>query len=114
MREYQTAALDSPRAWAVCFAAFVAAFVVFGVSYSFGVFLKPMELAFGTGHAVMSTLFSTLTALSFFLSPLTGDLADRHGPARWRRRARFCWRPGLSLRLTFIPFRCCISPTEWA
>ena len=29
----------------------------------------------------MSTLFSTLTALSFFLSPLTGDLADRYGPS---------------------------------
>jgi len=82
MTKPQIAGVDSPGAWIVCSAAFLAAFVAFGVSYSFGVFLKPMMLTFGTSHAVMSTLFSALTVLSFFLSPVTGDLADRYGPAR--------------------------------
>ena len=80
MPDHRTSGIDSLRAWRVCFAAFVEAFVIFGVSYSFGVFLKPMALTFGAGHALMSTLFATLTVLSFFLSPVTGDLADRYGP----------------------------------
>ena len=72
--------IDSPRAWLIVVAAFFGAFVAFGVTYCFGVFLKPLGIAFGASHATMSTVFSTLTVLSFFLSPLTGDLADRIGP----------------------------------
>ena len=72
--------LDSPRAWVIVFAAFIGAFVAFGVTYSFGVFLRPIATTFGASHATMSVLFSTLTALSFFLAPLTGDLADKYGP----------------------------------
>jgi MFS family permease len=80
MPENPDTGLDSPRAWVVVFAAFVGAFVAFGVTYSFGVFLKPMATTFGASHATMSALFSTLTVLSFFLAPVTGDLADRWGP----------------------------------
>src|ERR1017187_5735682 len=72
--------VDSPRAWLIVFAAFFASFVAFGVTYSFGVFLKPMGETFGVGHAPMTAIFSTLTALSFFLAPITGDLSDRIGP----------------------------------
>ena len=72
--------IDSPRAWLVVVSTFFSAFVGFGVTYSFGVFLRPMGAAFGASHASMSTLFSTLTVLSFFVAPLTGDLADRIGP----------------------------------
>jgi MFS family permease len=72
--------LDSPRAWLVAAAAFIGAFVSFGDSYTFGVFLKPMATEFHVGHATMSTLFSVLACLMFFLAPITGELADRHGP----------------------------------
>ncbi len=72
--------VDSPRAWLIVVSAFFASFVAFGVSYSFGVFLKPMAAEFGVSHAVMSSLFSVLTVLSLFLSPLTGDIADHIGP----------------------------------
>ena len=72
--------IDSPRAWLIVLAGFFAAFVGFGVTYSFGVFLKPMAAAFGASHTSMSMVFSTLTVLSFFLAPLTGELADRIGP----------------------------------
>lgn len=64
----------------IVFAAFLGAFVSFGVTYCFGVFLKPMATEFHASHAVMSALFSTITALSFFLAPFTGDIADHYGP----------------------------------
>jgi MFS family permease len=80
MADNPNAAIDSPRAWLIVVAAFFVAFVGFGVTYSFGVFLKPLGTAFGASHAAMSTIFSTLTVLSFFLAPLTGDLADHLGP----------------------------------
>jgi len=72
--------LDSPRAWVVVAGAFLGAFVSFGVTYSFGVFLKPMALEFHVSHATMSVLFSVIAGLTFFLAPLTGELADQHGP----------------------------------
>lgn len=72
--------LDSVQAWIVVVAAFVGAFVVYGVTYCFGVFLKPMALEFHASHATMSALFSTITAISFFGAPFTGKLADRFGP----------------------------------
>jgi MFS family permease len=72
--------LDSPRGWVVATGAFFAAFVGFGVTYSFGVFLKPIGVTFNASHATMTTLFSTLSVLSFFLAPLTGEIADRIGP----------------------------------
>jgi len=60
--------------------AFFAAFVAFGITYTFGVFLKPIGMTFDASHATMTTLFSTLSVLSFFLAPLTGEVADRIGP----------------------------------
>lgn len=80
MREEATLRLDSPRAWLVVVAAFIGAFVTFGITYTFGVFLKPMALEFHASHAVMSTLFATVTVLSFFAAPLTGEIADHYGP----------------------------------
>ena len=80
MTTKQNTGIDSPRAWLIVVAAFFVAFVGFGVTYTFGVFLKPIAASFGASHATMSAVFSTLTVLSFFLAPLTGDLADRIGP----------------------------------
>ncbi len=74
------AILDSPRGWLVVAGTFIAAFVSFGVTYTFGVFLKPMSLEFHVSHAAMSVLFSVIAALTFFLAPFTGDLADHFGP----------------------------------
>ena len=74
--------IDSVQGWVVVFAAFLAAFVVFGISYTFGIFLKPIEEELHVTHAALSTVFSTMTVISFFLSPFTGRIADRHGPRR--------------------------------
>ena len=80
MSQAPSTGIDSPRAWIIVIAAFFGAFVGFGVTYTFGVFLKPIAATFGASHAAMSAIFSTLTVLSFFLAPLTGELADRIGP----------------------------------
>jgi MFS family permease len=64
----------------VVFAGFVGAFVTFGISYCFGVFLKPIGLEFHVSHAAMSALFSVITGISFFAAPFTGKIADRYGP----------------------------------
>jgi MFS family permease len=80
MPGYSDTGLDSPRAWIIVFAAFVGAFVTFGITYCFGVFLKPMALEFHVSHAAMSAVFSTITVLSFFAAPFTGKIADRYGP----------------------------------
>jgi MFS family permease len=71
---------DSPRAWSVVAAAFIAGFVVFGVTYSFGVFLEPIAAEFQVSRAAASALFS-ITGLVFYLSgSITGRLGDRLGP----------------------------------
>jgi len=99
------AGFDSPRAWFVVIGAFVGAFVAFGVTYCFGVFLKPMAREFGASHAAMSSLFSTLTVLSFFLAPLTGELADRHGPRAVAAAGAILMGAGLlvSARVRYFP-----------
>jgi MFS family permease len=80
MPDQSISGLDSARAWIVVFAGFVGSFVTFGISYCFGVFLKPIGLEFHVSHAAMSALFSMITAISFFAAPFTGKIADRYGP----------------------------------
>ena len=77
-----SALFDSPRAWQVDCAGFLACFVGFGVLYSFGIFLRPMSAEFGVSHAVMATLFSFMSILSYVLGPFTGNLADHIGPRK--------------------------------
>ena len=72
--------IDSPQAWLVVAGAFIGAFVSFGVTYTFGVFLRPMAEAFHVSHATMSVMFAVIAGLTFFLAPFTGEIADRHGP----------------------------------
>src|SRR5271165_4346355 len=75
--------IDSPRAWLIVLAAFFGAFVVFGVTYSFGAFLRHVATAFGASHASMSALFATMTVLSQFVAPFTGELVDSTHDFRW-------------------------------
>ena len=82
MLNFRSEAPDSPRAWVVSLAAFVASFVAYGFLYAFGVFLKPMGSALGVNHAVMSSLFSGMSLTGYLLGPLTGDWADHVGPRK--------------------------------
>lgn len=82
MNTSQPPALDSPRAWIVSLAAFVASFVAYGFLYAFGAFLKPMGSALGVSHAVMASLFSCMSLSGYLLGPFTGDWADHVGPRK--------------------------------
>lgn len=71
---------DSPRAWLTVAAAFIGGFVVFGVIYSFGVFIEPIAAELHAGRVATSALFS-ITSLTFYaFGSLTGHLSDRLGP----------------------------------
>lgn len=61
-------------------AAFLASFGVFGVTYSFGVFLEPMAAELHASRATTSALFSIAGFASYMLASLTGHLNDRFGP----------------------------------
>ena len=73
---------DSPRAWLVVVAAFVAMFTSFGVAYSFGAFLVPMGVALGSGPGATAVVFSLTTMAFFGLGALSGPAVDRFGPRR--------------------------------
>jgi MFS family permease len=63
-------------------AVFLAGFIVFGVVYSFGVFLKPMADEFHASAAAASGFFSITAVIQYSLGAFTGRLTDRFGPRR--------------------------------
>ena len=71
---------DSPTAWRMVAAAFVALFAVYGVAYSFGAFFKPMSAEFGAARSATSGVFSITVLIWAILGPVTGHLSDRFGP----------------------------------
>jgi MFS family permease len=73
---------DSPHAWRMVTAGFLATFTLFGVVYSFGAFFKPIAAQFGANRSATSAIFSITSSVSFLLGPFTGHLADRFGPRR--------------------------------
>jgi MFS family permease len=73
---------DSPHAWRMVGAGFIAAFTLFGVVYSFGAFFQPIAAQFGANRSATSAIFSITSCISFMLGPFTGHLADRFGPRR--------------------------------
>jgi MFS family permease len=73
---------DSPHAWRMVTAGFLATFTLFGVVYSFGAFFKPIAAQFGANRSATSAIFSITSSISFLLGPFTGHLADRFGPRR--------------------------------
>jgi MFS family permease len=72
--------IDSPRAWQMAGVAFVVGFVVFGVLYSFGVFLEPLMTDLGTSRSATSALYAISSSAFYFLGPVTGWISDRWGP----------------------------------
>jgi len=71
---------DSPRAWRITAAAFVAMFVSYGVAYSFGAFFKPMALEFDAARGETAVVFSLTVFVWSMSGSLAGHLADRFGP----------------------------------
>ena len=59
---------------------FLSSFVTLGTAYSFGAFFTAMADEFDSGKAATSVVFGVTTFAFFWLSILTGRLADRVGP----------------------------------
>jgi len=71
---------DTPRAWVMAAAASAVGFVVFGVVYSFGVFLAPLADGFGVGRPAVAGYYAIASLIWYCLGPVTGFLGDRFGP----------------------------------
>ena len=71
---------DSPRAWRMTAAAFVAMFASYGIAYSFGAFFKPMTAEFGAARSQTAVVFSLTVFVWSMSGSLAGHLADRYGP----------------------------------
>ncbi|HTR62086.1 MAG TPA: MFS transporter [Candidatus Binataceae bacterium] len=74
------ALFDSPRAWRMTAAAFVAMFASYGIAYSFGAFFKPMTAEFGAARSQTAVVFSLTVFVWSMSGSLAGHLADRYGP----------------------------------
>src|SRR5712671_3535280 len=68
---------DSPRAWRMVAATFVALFATYGVAYSFGAFFKPMAAEFGADRSATSAVFSVTVLIWGLLGPVCGHLSDK-------------------------------------
>lgn len=75
-----TRSVDSPFGWIIVASAFFASSVVFGVIYSFGVFLQPMAADFRVDVIAVSGFFSATAIIYYLLGAPAGRLADRYGP----------------------------------
>jgi MFS family permease len=72
--------IDSPRGWLAVAATFIGSAVTLGTVYSFGSFFESMAADFGTGKGETAVVFGITTFAFFWLSLLTGRMADRFGP----------------------------------
>lgn len=72
--------IDSRRGWLVVVGTFFSSFVTLGIAYSFGAFFSEMAAEFDSNRAATSVIFGITTSAFFWLSLITGRLADRFGP----------------------------------
>lgn len=75
----------SPRffyGYVVALVSFLIKVVMWGVTYSFGVFLKPLSAEFGWSRASISGAYSLFMILHGFLCIVAGGLNDRFGPRK--------------------------------
>jgi len=68
--------------WAVVAASFLGTFVVFGLSYSFGVFLERIADAFGGSRGLSSLAFGVQTVAIYVGASGLGVLVDHYGTRR--------------------------------
>lgn len=68
--------------WIVAWACFVASLVVFGMTYSFGVFVDAMMVSFEASRGRISLVYGVHTFVLFVSAGLVGGLVDAIGPRR--------------------------------
>ncbi len=74
------ATVDSRRAWLTVVAAFFSSAVTLGTAYSFGAFFESMSEEFDAAAGATAVIFGITTFSFFWLSLVTGRMADRFGP----------------------------------
>jgi MFS family permease len=72
--------IDSGRGWLVVVGTFLGSAVTLGTVYSFGSFFEAMADDFATSNGETAVVFGVTTFAFFWLSLITGRLADRFGP----------------------------------
>ena len=70
------------RGWGVVSGCFLGVLVMFGLSYSFGVFLTPIQRDLGLSRSGVSLIFSLQTAVVYIAAAAIGIAADRYGVRR--------------------------------
>lgn len=73
---------ESRRGWVVVGATFVTLGLVYGIWYSYSVFLVAFLREFGWSRSLVSGAFSVFVIIHGCMSPLSGWLGDRVGPRR--------------------------------
>ena len=79
-RRRSRAQVDSPLAWLMVLATFLASGVTLGIAYSFGAFFAEMADEFGSTRGATAVIFGITTFSFFWLSLITGPATDRWGP----------------------------------
>jgi MFS family permease len=97
MKRLRNAEIDSPSAWIAVVTAFVSCFTLFGVSYSFGAFFRPMGMEFGASRMPTAVVFSVTAGIYNALGAPAGHLSDRYGPRPMMLAAAFFMGTGLIL-----------------
>ncbi len=70
------------RGWSVVSGCFLGILVVFGISYSFGVFLTPIQRDLELSRSGVSLIFSLQTGVIYVAAAALGIAADRYGVRR--------------------------------
>lgn len=68
--------------WVIALACFLGALVVFGMTYSFGVFADRLADSFAASRTRVSAVFGVHTFVIYAVAPFVGGLVDRYGPRR--------------------------------
>ena len=66
--------------WVIVITCFIIATVIYGINYSFGVFLKPLESEFSLTRGAISGVFSVYMLFGCVFGILGGWSLDRYGP----------------------------------
>jgi len=66
--------------WTIVGLAVTISLVAIGTSFSFGVFIKPLEMEFGWSRASISFAYGLYMLLHLVVAPFTGWVTDRYGP----------------------------------
>lgn len=88
---------ESPQAWVVVWACFVALGVIFGVSYSFAAFFESLSAQFGANRADVALVFGLCGLVYFTGGAAAGLAADRFGPRIVCGAGMLCIAAGLAV-----------------